>query len=289
MPPAATLNLELTDVRDFDLNDTAFVEILPAGGSTATFRSTRHVQRKLILQGLPASSLTLYRLTVIPERYRPRSVFISLAPDRIAEMHLAFPVNPSQVRGINAPDYENLPYALRRIVAKSFYSALGPKLKACLLNIAAKAGATMLDDGTTCLDHLCNLREIRQDRLIASASPALVEEVGCSRLFQPASPLLHKPPDGYQRASSYKTKDRFGNLQLTFFRNKTGGADWLADIDIDEASGLEHFFEVIRNSVRGPTNPYDVREVLIAAQGLDPGYGFCFDEPSPRRSGRNIG
>ncbi|HOK46069.1 MAG TPA: hypothetical protein PLK67_09065 [Bryobacteraceae bacterium] len=289
MPPAATLNLELTDVRDLDLNDNAFVEIIPAGGSSAIFRSTQYIQRKLILHGLPTEGFNLYRLTIMPERYRPRSAFFSLAPDRAAELHLPFAVNPSRVRGILAPDYENLPLALRRIISKPFYSALGPKLKACLLNIAAKAGATKLEDGSNCLDHLLALREIRQDRLFAAASPALVEEAGCSPLFQPASTLLHKPPAGYQRDRSYKTKDRYGNLQLTFFRSQADGPGWVVDIDIDEASGLEHFFEVVRNGARGPTNPYDVREVLIAAQGLDPGYGFRFDESSPRRAGRNIG
>jgi hypothetical protein len=48
------------------------------------------------------------------------------------------------------------------------------------------------------------------------------------------------------------------------------------DADIDEAQGLEHLFEVMRNAVRGPTNPYDVREILIAGQRIDPGYRFLF-------------
>jgi hypothetical protein len=85
---------------------------------------------------------------------------------------------------------------------------------------------------------------------------------------------MHPPPEGYRRRRSYKTKDAHGNLQLTFFRRGESGDDYIVDADIDEARGLEHLFEVVRNRVRGRTNPYDVREVLIAGQAIDPGYRF---------------
>ena len=45
-----------------------------------------------------------------------------------------------------------------------------------------------------------------------------------------------------------------------------------ADIDIDEASGIEHGFEVIRNAVtKGKTNPYQIHELLLLTE-IDPGY-----------------
>ena len=61
--------------------------------------------------------------------------------------------------------------------------------------------------------------------------------------------------------------------------NATG--DLAADIDIDEASGIEHGFEVIRNAVfRNRTNPYLIREFLNAAdftgRSLRPDYEFVF-------------
>jgi hypothetical protein len=54
-----------------------------------------------------------------------------------------------------------------------------------------------------------------------------------------------------------------------------------ADLDIDESSGIEHGFEVVRNAVfHGRTNPYVVREFLIVSdpieKTLDPGYDFVF-------------
>jgi hypothetical protein len=55
----------------------------------------------------------------------------------------------------------------------------------------------------------------------------------------------------------------------------------VADIDIDESSGIEHGFEVIRNAVfRKRTNPYLIREFLNAAdftkRSLSPAYQFTF-------------
>ena len=43
--------------------------------------------------------------------------------------------------------------------------------------------------------------------------------------------------------------------------------------DIDDAAGLEHLFQVLRNELTGrPTHPYDIHEILIKHQMLDPGY-----------------
>lgn len=54
-----------------------------------------------------------------------------------------------------------------------------------------------------------------------------------------------------------------------------------ADIDIDESTGIEHGFEVIRNAVFNKrTNPYLIREFMLAAdplrRSLYPGHRFVF-------------
>ncbi len=41
------------------------------------------------------------------------------------------------------------------------------------------------------------------------------------------------------------------------------------DVDIDAAQGIEHVFEVLGDSVKGPTDPYDIHEILLAGQRLD--------------------
>jgi hypothetical protein len=87
--------------------------------------------------------------------------------------------------------------------------------------------------------------------------------------------LHHSPKEGYIPAKSFKTRDRYGNLQLSFFRKAMTGDDYLVDADIDEASGIEHYFEVTRNALANhETHPYDVREILIGYSRIDPGYDF---------------
>ena len=50
-------------------------------------------------------------------------------------------------------------------------------------------------------------------------------------------------------------------------------------MDIDDAQGFEHIFQVLGNTLTGePTNPYNIHEVLLAAQHLDPGYDVVLQE-----------
>jgi hypothetical protein len=202
---------------------------------------------------------------------------------------LIVPVNPGSVTGISGPEWEELDPRVQRVLeetadvlpgkhGKELYDNLDPVRKACVLNIAAKSAATRLLDGSTCLDHFGGLVTLRADRFFARTKGALREEAKNAKLvFRPAPDTLHHPPVGYTNAGSVKTLDRYGNLQLSFFRRGTTGDDYLVDVDIDEASGIEHGFEVVRNTIADhTTSPYDVRDILIRHQLLDPGYGFVF-------------
>ena len=74
-----------------------------------------------------------------------------------------------------------------------------------------------------------------------------------------------------------KTFDRYGNLQLTFQRRGVTGNDYAVDVDIDDAQGIEHLFQVLRNSVNGPTNPYDIHDILLRqTPPVIAGYDFAF-------------
>jgi hypothetical protein len=51
--------------------------------------------------------------------------------------------------------------------------------------------------------------------------------------------------------------------------------DCVADIDIDDAAGIEHVFQVVKNKLSGnPTHPYNIHEILVGYQHNDPGYSF---------------
>jgi hypothetical protein len=147
-----------------------------------------------------------------------------------------------------------------------------------LLNIACKTTATVFADGANALSLVRELRQIRGDRFFAVVDRLLREETVnslSSGLFHKVSGSLHKlPPEfvGFQPDDSFKTDDHFGNLQLTFFRK---GDEFVADIDIDDAAGIEHVFQVLHNHFTGaPTHPYNIHEILVAHQHLDPGYTF---------------
>ena len=138
-----------------------------------------------------------------------------------------------------------------------------------------KTANTPLSNGRTVLSYIQKLNEIRGDRFFCVVPKELREETKNSvaeDLFDNVDGSLHHPPAGFSPAGSFKTPDHYGNLQLTFFMK---GDDCVADIDIDDAGGLEHVFQVLRNKISGnPTHPYNIHEILVAHQKLDPGYTF---------------
>ena len=206
----------------------------------------------------------------------------------ITPLSLTFPIDPGKVTKVNFPAYPKLADDLRTLLensdkafsfeamkGKDLYDALDDIRKAGLLNIAVKAGTTPLSNKKTVLSYIQKLNEIRGDRFFCVVPKELREETKNSvaeGLFHPADQSLHHPPPGFSPAGSFKTPDHYGNLQLTFFMN---GDDCVADIDIDDAAGLEHVFQVVRNKLSGnPTHPYNIHEILVGYQKLDPGYTF---------------
>lgn len=46
-----------------------------------------------------------------------------------------------------------------------------------------------------------------------------------------------------------------------------------ADVDVDDAQGIEHVFQVLGHWMTGEgTHPYDIHQILVWYQGIDPGY-----------------
>ena len=68
-------------------------------------------------------------------------------------------------------------------------------------------------------------------------------------LSSPASELLFRPPEGFTKAEIFKTGDHYGNLRLSLFAR---GGEWVVDADIDDAAELEHWFQVLRNTLTAP-------------------------------------
>jgi hypothetical protein len=243
---------------------------------------------------------TTYRVLATTPHYRPYGFFQLIREDRnnTASDDVEFWVKPSAVTGIRGPSFLGLPPRVRamleqaQMIAKTaedrdlvglagaeLYQQLGPLRKACLLNLAVK----LADEATTgdCLSAIGGVMVCRQDRFFARVDARLPERLRRSPLFKSAPATLHEPLDGFQMAEgSFKSRDSHANLQVTFMRNIATG-NLAADIDIDESTGIEHGFEVIRNATfRNRTSPYLIREFLLSAdpirRSLDPGYRFMF-------------
>jgi hypothetical protein len=300
------LVVRLTDltgqpVRDIDIDLTRLPGEAGTGGETMNV-SLAGPDTDLTITGITCRGGpgTMYRVLATAPHYRPYAFFQLIREGRnnTASDDVEFWVKPGDVTDIRAPGFDDLPPPARRILERAqmigvkpedrdlvglagadLYRQLGPLRKACLLNLIAKAS----DRATTgdCLPAIGGVLLCRQDRFFARVDARLPERLRRSPVFKSARAPLHEPLPGFQMAEgSFKSRDAHANLQVSFMREIATGT-LAADVDIDEASGIEHGFEVIRNATfRTRTNPYLVREFLLsadpAARSLDPGYQFRF-------------
>jgi hypothetical protein len=237
--------------------------------------------------GLESGANGLYRVEVDPAAYLPSGAFVKLLSDD-TDLAMNFAIDAARVKDVDFPAFAKLGGELRDLLksskqvlgfekkpAQEIYDGIDAIRRAGLLNIMRKCAATSLPNGRVVSSYPTELFELRGDRFFCGVPQALREDVKNSvltGLFEPVPEGLHHPPVGFEHAGSFKTADHYGNLQLTFFAN---GDEWRADIDIDDAQGLEHVFQVLRNSLTGrPTHPYDIHEILLLHQKLDVGYQF---------------
>jgi len=277
------LELQLLNVHGKPIGEQVDVMVRHQGTGRVRVAQVKP-SRKVTIAGLENDGV--YRVEVDPPSYLATGAFVMLKPSGTTTLTLTFPIDPQKVKKAQFPDYDALDADARRILeasktvlsfngqsGRSLYESLDELRRAGFLNILSKTGATALTNGRVVSSYVQEVTELRGDRFFAVIPKELREEVKNSAqagLFAAAPDTLHHPPAGFDHAGSYKTPDHYGNLQLTFFTN---GTDWRADIDIDDANGLEHLFQVLHHQVTdSSTHPYDIRDILIAHQKLDPGY-----------------
>lgn len=285
--PEVKLQLELRNTSKKYLGEKVDI-ILRHQMLSEVKRASTTVTGKFDISGLRGFPQGLYRIEIDPPSYQYISQFVNLKASGTTSASFVFPIDPGKVKSVTFQAYTKLVDDLKTVLEKSdqvdlflgkkgkqLYEALDDIRRAGLLNIAVKSANTPLTNGRTVLSYVDKLLEIRGDRFFCTVPKDLRQETMNSvaeGLFDPAPDNLHHPPPGFQRAGSFKTPDKYGNLQLTFFTN---GNDYVADIDIDDAGGLEHIFQVLRNKLSGkPTHPYNIHEILLVHQKLDPGYTF---------------
>jgi len=302
------LELRVTDTLDEPVAGRLDMDFDPAsgsvGGASSNVSFTLTGATDLTVSNLSARGGpgTRYEVRLDHSHFKTYA-FFQVIVEKITSQAADFPirlvVNPSAVRDIDAPGFDDLPKTLREflrdarmqigdkkfegedkellgLAGAALYDALGPLRTACLLNLFTKSRHL---SAAKVWSRILHPLVVRQDRCFCAVAPDTAAFLNDAERFTSAPKLLHKPLKGYELVSSFKSKDAHANLQVTVMTNTSTG-DFAADVDIDEASGLGHGLEVIRNQFKGRTNPYLVRELLLLSEAekgaLDPGYRFVF-------------
>ena len=222
-----------------------------------------------------------YIVKVFPVRHRPVSAFGIPAPGAPVVVQLYAPLDPERVEKVTFPPYADVPVALRTVLDAStvegltgrgqpLYAGLTDTQKAGLYNLYAKMSTFGFDDQRTVWSFVDGVYRVRADRIFVDVQPGLrdlVKGAIAEERFREVSGKLHVPPPGYTASGSFKTAERYGNLQLSFFCSIAEPLTFKVDADIDDAAGIGHAFQVIRNFVtKGTTHPYDIHEILVFRQ-----------------------
>ena len=279
------LELEITDASGARITEPLTIDLRHQVLHEQRRAQSVDASKIVVIEDLRTEPQGLYIMRIDAPSYHPVQWFVTIPSSGVRRETVPLPIRADRARAV-FPDYEVLDERVRGVLersakvlghegvtGKALYDALDEKPKAGLLNIAKKSLATPFKNGSDLLRELALLRAVG-DRCFVAVSPGLLEqmpELVDGHFFHPVNGSLHKPPEpDLVPAGSYKTADAFGNLQLTFFKNPSR---CIADVDIDDAGGLGHVFQVARNHLTGdPTHPFNIHQILMLHQRLDPGY-----------------
>lgn len=277
------LELEFVDVYGVRLKEAVNVVLKHNVLSDQRAGAGIDAGRVVVFENLRREPQGLYVLEAEASSYHRIRRFVTIPASGTAREAITMPIRADKAKGV-FPEYDALDDRVKGVLERSsavrgheglrgrdLYRALSDEERAGLLNIAKKSLATGFRNGADLLPHL-TLMSIAGDRCLAEVPGALVEQVpSLEDVFHSVNGSLHKPPTAtFRPAGSFKTHDAFGNLQLTFFQD---GTKFCADVDIDDAAGLGHVLQVVRNSITGsPTHPFNISQILLKHQNLDAGY-----------------
>jgi hypothetical protein len=249
----------------------------PIAGAKATLLLYNHRLRSLdaayhvkltgkpiLLAEVPAFPFGSADLVINIDRYNSKKRFVNVQPDDSIELTETFLLDAKQAK----PKFPAKSHpAFAKLAIPS--TQLTDLQKAGLLNVYAKAQTLDI------VNQIESILEVRPARLFAKVNDNFLDLIrDSSDTFQEASGISHTFPKPWRRIEtrgSFKTKERQANLQLTFATNSDN--QLLIDMDIADNQGLSHAFDVIGHALTGAdTHPYNIHQVLVALQGIDPGY-----------------
>ncbi|MBM3760130.1 MAG: hypothetical protein FJW36_07770 [Acidobacteria bacterium] len=249
----------------------------PISGAKATFLLYNHRLRSLdsayrlkltgapvLLADVPAFPNGSADIILDIDRYNNKKRFVNVQPGDATELNETFLLDAKTAKA-------KFPTKSHPAFAKlaTPYKDLTDLQKAGLLNIHAKAASLNLTDSIE------SILEVRPARIFAKVNDNLLDAIRDDNSnFHEASGISHTFPKPWRRietSGSFKTRDRQANLQLTFATNSDN--QLLIDMDIDDNQGIAHAFDVIGHALTGAdTHPFNIHQVLLSLQGIDPGY-----------------
>ncbi|MFQ5738098.1 MAG: hypothetical protein ACE5JX_03740 [Acidobacteriota bacterium] len=244
--------------------------------------------RPVTLGKVPAFPFGLTQVFINPTKYRYKSIFVNVPAGKPGLIDETCFVEPGQVKPVfpsfreirTKQRWAHLWRILRNsgITTVSAWNGLSDEQKAGLFNIYAKTQREIVGDEKPVVGFIERITEFRSARIFTIVQTALLGLVrSYPKGFQAVSGALHNFPDGWNLIDpdgSFKTHDSAGNLQLTFAEDAAG--QFMTDIDIDDHQGIEHAADVLKHKITGKdTHPYDIHQILVFFQGIDPGYDFA--------------
>lgn len=244
-------------------------------------------RRGVRISGLDPNEAHVVR--IFPTRHRPVGRVVFTPASGVKDVPLPCPIHPDRVSRVDFADFDDVDPELQRLLEASreveghedvagrdLFDKLEALPKAGLLNLFAKMDRTRFEDGSSVASHLDSLYRVRGDRVFGDVRKELRDKVMTAATAghcEEVSGALHEPPPGFHQAGSFKTFDPYGNLQLSFFASDDDSLRFKVDADIDDANGIRHVFQVLRNWIgHTATHPFDIHQILVFRQELEPFY-----------------
>jgi hypothetical protein len=276
------LNLSLVDVFNAHIRDNVVIELRNQSLESLNQRfETGVAGAPVTLKDVPAFPTGLAEMTIKPELYIGKSIFVNVQAGGPFPVTETLFVHPDRAKPV-FPSITNLPGYLADFLKRSKWkavdwNALEPQRKGGLMNVCAKANQYELDPGKFMVEFFERLIDPLPARSFVVVDPGLHQRLlGRPHIFTQVSGALHKFPPGWETLpaqESFKTKDKSGNLQLTFARDTSGEGKMLVDVDLDDHSGVKHAFDVLKHWITGEdTHPYNIHQILKHFQNIDAGY-----------------
>lgn len=245
--------------------------------------------KPVVLPGVPAFPTGLAEVFIKPKKYRYKSMFINVIGGENNSINEDLFVDPDKARPtlMDFDDLKSKLYGtdLLRILDKSgikkaAWNNLDKRNRATVLNLSAKMFHDRLKNGDSLLGNVQSivqkmLDKNHRERIYAPVNGNLLATLRkFPESYRSVSGSLHEFFDDWTAVSqqnSFKSRDNTGNIQFTFATNPAGAS--LADIDLDDHTGIQHAATVLKHKITGAnTNPYDLHQILIYFQNIDPGY-----------------